>query len=47
MTLLPLLKQEQSAEEDDMMRELELKVKKKLVVCIILGVFFPKQKWGN
>jgi len=43
VTLLPLLKQEQSAEEDDMMmREKELKVKKKLVVRFI-RCFFPKQ----
>ena len=43
MTLLPLLKQEQSAEEDDMMmREKELKVKM-LVVRFILGVFFQNK----
>jgi|TARA_B110000459_G_scaffold7250_1_gene7564 hypothetical protein len=42
VTLLPLLKQEQSAEEDDMMmREKELKVK--MLVVRFIRCFFPKQ----
>ena len=43
VTLLPLLKQEQSAEEDDMMmREKELKVK--MLVVRFIRCFFPKHK---